>query len=132
MRILQKIKNLGNQGSTMVEVLVGFTILVIIIAECMVHITGVSSEMIMKSQDLEKARLTMLSDMYKADAEFETLGHLDLDGKSDITFTISVNMEKTDTKNRAVATNFSLDHANLTRYEAESTDMYVFRVKYNK
>ena len=33
---------MNNAGSTMVEVIVGFVILVMVLAECMVHLLGVS------------------------------------------------------------------------------------------
>ena len=42
----------NNKGSTMVEVLVGFTILVLVVVECMVHIVGMSNEMVKNSKDL--------------------------------------------------------------------------------
>ncbi len=75
-KILKKLFNnlkLNNQGSTMVEVLVGFTILVIVLVECMVHIVGVSSEMVEKSVDMQNDRMTVNREMYQKDAEYEII-----------------------------------------------------------
>ena len=36
----------------MVEVIVGFVILVMVLAECMVHLLGVSGELVKKSKDM--------------------------------------------------------------------------------
>lgn len=41
---------MNNAGSTMVEVIVGFVILVMVLAECMVHLLGVSGELVKKTQ----------------------------------------------------------------------------------
>lgn len=37
----------------MVEVIVGFVILVMVLAECMVHLLGVSGELVKKSKDMQ-------------------------------------------------------------------------------
>lgn len=38
----------------MVEVIVGFVILVMVLAECMVHLLGVSGELVKKSKDMQR------------------------------------------------------------------------------
>ena len=40
------VRQMNNAGSTMVEVIVGFVILVMVLAECMVHLLGVSGELV--------------------------------------------------------------------------------------
>ena len=72
---MNKVKKINNQGSTMVEVLVGFTILVFVLVECMVHIVGVSSEMVEKSVDMQNDRMTVNREMYQKDANY-----IDIDG----------------------------------------------------
>ncbi|MBQ8913691.1 MAG: hypothetical protein IJ054_06575 [Lachnospiraceae bacterium] len=71
-KVIRDLK-LNNQGSTMVEVLVGFTILVIVLVECMVHIVGVSSEMVEKSVDMQNDRTTINRQMYQKDADYTTI-----------------------------------------------------------
>ena len=57
----------NNKGSTMVEVLVGFTILVLVVVECMVHIVGMSNEMVKNSKDLVNDIHTLNEQMYTKD-----------------------------------------------------------------
>ena len=57
----------------MVEVIVGFVILVMVLAECMVHLLGVSGELVKKSKDMQEEQRILNEEMYRTDTVFETL-----------------------------------------------------------
>ena len=55
------VRQMNNAGSTMVEVIVGFVILVMVLAECMVHLLGVSGELVKKSKDMQEEMLNSIT-----------------------------------------------------------------------
>lgn len=112
-------RKINNAGSTMVEVIVGFVILVMILAECMVHLLGVSGELVKKSKDMQEEQRVLNEEMYQKDAEFETL--------ADTGITLTVDTTKTDTRNTAKETSFLIE-AELHRYYSDRADLTVFRV----
>ena len=115
------IKNLklNNQGSTMVEVLVGFTILVIVLVECMVHIVGVSSEMVEKSVDMQNDRITVNREMYQKDAEYTSV-----DGAK---FVLTLDEEKTNViANQAKPVQIVLS-AELKKFYSSTADLGIFK-----
>lgn len=67
------VRQMNNAGSTMVEVIVGFVILVMVLAECMVHLLGVSGELVKKSKDMQEEQRILNEEMYRTDTVFETL-----------------------------------------------------------
>ena len=107
------VRQMNNAGSTMVEVIVGFVILVMVLAECMVHLLGVSGELVKKSKDI------LNEEMYRTDTVFETL--------ADTGITLTVDTNKTDSQNMAQATSFAIE-AKLHRYYSDRADLTVFRV----
>lgn len=115
---------LNNAGSTMVEVLVGFTILVIIIVECMVHLVGVSSNMIEKSKDMDHDIRTLNARMYEKDADYQKL--------ENVSFTLTVDRDKTNASNKALDVSINLDHANIYRFDCLEVDLTIFRVLYEE
>ncbi len=116
---INKLKS-NNQGSTMVEVLVGFTILVIVLVECMVHIVGVSSEMIEKSVDMQSDRTTINRQMYQTDAAYT-----DIEGAKMV---LLLDTEKTNVNaNQAKEVQIVLS-ADLKRFYSEEAGLSIFKV----
>ena len=87
------VRQMNNAGSTMVEVIVGFVILVMVLAECMVHLLGVSGELVKKSKDMQEEQRILNEEMYRTDTVFETL--------ADTGITLTVDTNKTDSQNMA-------------------------------
>ena len=118
-----KKNKLNNQGSTMVEVLVGFTILVAVLVECMVHIVGVSNDMVLKSIDIQKAQMILNSEIYRKDIEDS------YDEISGVSITLKINEEKTNVSaNNANTTTSIALNAKLKKYYSEATDLNVFKL----
>lgn len=116
------IKNLkmNNQGSTMVEVLVGFTILVIVLVECMVHIVGVSSEMVEKSVDMQNDRTTINRQMYQKNADYTTIEGAKL--------VLTLDEEKTNVSvNQAKPVQIVLS-ADLKKFYSDDAGLSIFKV----
>ncbi len=113
------VRQMNNAGSTMVEVIVGFVILVMVLAECMVHLLGVSGELVKKSKDMQENQRILNEEMYKKDADFEKLTGTGI--------TLTVDTTKTDTQNTAQTTSFAIE-AELDRYYSDRADLTVFRV----
>ena len=116
------IKNLkmNNQGSTMVEVLVGFTILVIVLVECMVHIVGVSSEMVEKSVDMQNDRTTINRQMYQKNADYTTI--------EDAKLVLTLDEEKTNVSvNQAKPVQIVLS-ADLKKFYSDDSGLSIFKV----
>ena len=86
----------------MVEVIVGFVILVMVLAECMVHLLGVSGELVKKSKDMQEEQRILNEEMYRTDTVFETLADTGI-------------------------TSFAIE-AKLHRYYSDRADLTVFRV----
>lgn len=103
----------------MVEVIVGFVILVMVLAECMVHLLGVSGELVKKSKDMQEEQRVLNEEMYQKDAGFEKLAETGI--------TLTVDTTKTDTRNTAKDTSFLIE-AELHRYYSDRADLTVFRV----
>lgn len=124
--MIKRLKQLqmNNAGSTMVEVLVGFTILVIILVECMVHIVGVSSNMIEKSKDMDNDIRTLNASMYEANADYEEI--------QGVTFTLVLDNDKTNVANKAMNVELGLDHAIVSRFDCISADLSVYKVQYKE
>jgi len=123
MKLFKKLK-MNNSGSTMVEVLVGFTILVIILVECMVHIVGVSSKMIEQSKDVDTDLRTINEQMYRKDADYQEL--------TGVSFGLVLDDEKTAASNTATAVTLLLPHAELYKLESEEADMTVYKMEYKE
>ncbi|MBR1816892.1 MAG: prepilin-type N-terminal cleavage/methylation domain-containing protein [Lachnospiraceae bacterium] len=122
-----KLNKNNNKGSTMVEVLVGFTILVIVLVECMVHIVGVSSEMVAKSVDMQNDQVTLNSEIYQTGVNslFE-----DIDG---VTITLTIDESKTNMNANQANPNTAIGlNAKLKRYHSEATDITVFKLILDK
>ena len=98
---------MNNAGSTMVEVIVGFVILVMVLAECMVHLLGVSGELVKKSKDMQEEQRILNEEMYRTDTVFETL--------ADTGITLTVDTNKTDSQHMPQATSFAIE-AKQQRY----------------
>ncbi len=113
------VRKINNAGSTMVEVIVGFVILVMVLAECMVHLLGVSGELVKKSKDMQEDQRVLNEEMYQKDAGFEKLAETGI--------TLTVDTTKTDTRNTAKDTSFLIE-AELHRYYSDRADLTVFRV----
>lgn len=113
------VRKINNAGSTMVEVIVGFVILVMVLAECMVHLLGVSGKLVKKSKDMQEEQQVLNEEMYQKDAGFEKLAETGI--------TLTVDTTKTDTRNTAKDTSFSIE-AELHRYYSDRADLTVFRV----
>lgn len=109
----------SDRGSTMVEVIAGFTILVLVLVECMVHLVGVSGEMVKKSQDVQTDVATLNAEMYRKDAAFETL--------SDVSISLTLDQENTSGNNKAQPVSISLDAA-LSKYHSDQADLTVYRI----
>ena len=101
------VRQMNNAGSTMVEVIVGFVILVMVLAECMVHLLGVSGELVKKSKDMQEEQRILNEEMYRTDTVFETL--------ADTGITLTVDTNKTDSQNMPQAPSFAIE-AKLNRY----------------
>lgn len=113
------VRKINNAGSTMVEVIVGFVILVMVLAECMVHLLGVSGELVKKSKDMQEEQRVLNEEMYQKDAGLEKLAETGI--------TLTVDTTKTDTRNTAKDTSFLIE-AELHRYYSDRADLTVFRV----
>lgn len=121
----------NNKGSTMVEVLVGFTILVLVVVECMVHIVGMSNEMVKNSKDLVNDIHTLNEQMYTKDVlstnntDF-TEGYTKLDG---VTITLNVKEDK----NRNIkASSLIMKNAVIDCYECVEADLKQLRFRYEE
>ena len=90
----------------MVEVIVGFVILVMVLAECMVHLLGVSGELVKKSKDMQEEQRILNEEMYRTDTVFETL--------ADTGITLTVDTNKTDSQNMPQATSFAIEAVSYT------------------
>ncbi|MBQ8912508.1 MAG: hypothetical protein IJ054_00490 [Lachnospiraceae bacterium] len=118
-RLFNNLK-LNNQGSTMVEVLVGFTILVMVLVECMVHIVGVSSEMVKQSVDMQNDRMTVNREIYQKDAVYDTISGAKL--------TLVLDEEKTNVAaNQAKAVSIVLS-ADLKKFYSDEAGISVFKI----
>lgn len=113
------VRQMNNAGSTMVEVIVGFVILVMVLAECMVHLLGVSGELVKKSKDMQEEQRILNEEMYQKNAGFEKL--------ADTGITLTVDMSKTDTANTPYETGFAME-SDLYGYYSDRADLTVFRV----
>ncbi|MGN0367456.1 MAG: hypothetical protein ACI4EK_01645 [Wujia sp.] len=120
----EKTGKLNNQGSTMVEVLVGFTILVMVIVECMVHIVGVSANMVEKSADMQKNISKLNEEMYKTNADYQKL-----DG---VTMTLKLDQTKTAAENTADEISMELAHAQLCFFDCVEANLGSFIVRYKE
>ena len=121
----------NNKGSTMVEVLVGFNILVLVVVECMVHIVGMSNEMVKNSKDLVNDIHTLNEQMYTKDVlstnntDF-TEGYTKLDG---VTITLNVKEDK----NRNIkASSLIMKNAVIDCYECVEADLKQLRFRYEE
>ena len=121
----------NNKGSTMVEVLVGFTILVLVVVECMVHIVGMSNEMVKNSKDLVNDIHTLNEQMYTKNVlstnntDF-TEGYTKLDG---VTITLNVKEDK----NRNIkASSLIMKNAVIDCYECVEADLKQLRFRYEE
>ena len=120
----EKPGKLNNQGSTMVEVLVGFTILVMVIVECMVHIVGVSANMVEKSSDMQRNISKLNEEMYKTNADYQKL-----DG---VTMTLKLDQTKTAAENAADEISMELAHAQLCFFDCVEANLGSFIVRYKE
>lgn len=120
----EKPGKLNNQGSTMVEVLVGFTILVMVIVECMVHIVGVSANMVEKSTDMQRNISKLNEEMYKTNADYQKL-----DG---VTMTLKLDQTKTAAENAADEISMELAHAQLCFFDCVEANLGSFIVRYKE
>ena len=120
----EKPGKLNNQGSTMVEVLVGFTILVMVIVECMVHIVGVSANMVEKSADMQRNISKLNEEMYKTNADYQKL-----DG---VTMTLKLDQTKTAAENAADEISMELAHAQLCFFDCVEANLGSFIVRYKE
>ena len=119
-KIIIKNLKMNNQGSTMVEVLVGFTILVIVLVECMVHIVGVSSKMVEKSVDMQNDRTTINRQMYQKDADYTTIEGAKL--------VLTLDEEKTNVSvNQAKPVQIVLS-ADLKKFYSDDAGLSIFKV----
>ena len=130
MNFFNKFK-LNNKVSTMVEVLFGFTILVLVVVECMVHIVGMSNEMVKNSKDLVNDIHTLNEQMYTKDVlstnntDF-TEGYTKLDG---VTITLNVKEDK----NRNIkASSLIMKNAVIDCYECVEADLKQLRFRYEE
>ena len=117
--IQNQIRHRADAGSTMVEVIVGFVILVMVLMECMVHLLGVSGKLVAKSKDMQEDQRILNEEMYQKNAEFKNV-----DG---VTITLTLDRTKTQSENTAYEVTIPLN-ADLTRYRSESADLAVFRL----
>lgn len=109
----------NNAGSTMVEVIVGFVILVMVLMECMVHLLGVSGNLVAKSKDMQEDQRIMNEEMYQKNTQFDKV-----DG---VNITLSLDSDKTKSENLAASTTLPLS-AELKRYYSSRADLTVFRL----
>lgn len=125
-RIISKIKK-DNNGSTMVEVLAGLIILVLIIAEVLVHIIGFSSKLIVESKDIQNDRQYLKEEIYKKDAFSE------LSSSDDIVITLTLDDNtKAAVDEREDDISLKLGNAVITKCESERTDYTVFNINYKE
>ena len=118
-----------NRGSTMVEVLVGFTILVMILVECMVHIVGVSSEMIEKSVDMQNDQTVLNRALYQKDTDYQTIED---DSGKPVGLILTIDQEKTNVTANQTNTNAKLWlDAKLQRYVEPETEITIFRLLFD-
>ena len=115
----KNVRQMNNAGSTMVEVLVGFVILVMVLVECTVHLLGVSGSLVRKSKDMQEDQRILNEEMYQKNAAFEKL--------ADTEIVLTVDTARTDTANTAYATSFVIE-SDLYRYYSDRADLTVFRV----
>ena len=113
------VRQMNNAGSTMVEVILYCVILVMVLAECMVHLLGVSGELVKKSKDMQEEQRILNEEMYRTDTVFETL--------ADTGITLTVDTNKTDSQNKPQATSLAIV-AKLHRNNSDRADLTVFRV----
>lgn len=117
--IQNQIRHRADAGSTMVEVIVGFVILVMVLMECMVHLLGVSGKLVAISKDMQEDQRILNEEMYQKNANFKNV-----DG---VTITLTLDRTKTQSENTAYEVTIPLN-ADLTRYQSERADLAVFRL----
>lgn len=83
-------KRKNNEGSTMVEVLVGFVILVIVISACLENMIKFSANLVMESQDIQKLSESFKESIYKRDSFTK------VDGADNIKITLTYSEESKD------------------------------------
>jgi Tfp pilus assembly protein PilE len=115
-------KRKKNKGSTMVEVLVGFTILMILMAG-LTRIIEVSSNMVFSTQDILKEQDAFLEQFYQT-------GHGSLN-KSGIAFDITmVETDSTGENPKAGGVQLRLDHAQAEKVTDSSSGLHVYQIDY--
>lgn len=117
--ILNQIRHRADAGSTMVEVIVGFVILVMVLMECMVHLLGVSGKLVAKSKDMQEDQRILNEEMYKKTTDFDTV--------EGVTITLTLDNTKTQSDNTAYEVTIPLN-ADLTRYRSSRAELTVFRL----
>lgn len=103
----------------MVEVIVGFVILVMVLMECMVHLLGVSGKLVAKSKDMQEDQRILNEEMYKKGTVFDKV--------DDVTITLTLDRTKTQSENTAYEVTIPLN-ADLTRYRSDRAELTVFRL----
>lgn len=109
-----------NKGSTMIEVIVGFTLLMIILSS-LTHIIDVSSELFFKSKDMIVKENSFEKNKQKKDAQYNEA--------SDLELSLCIDEEKTDASNLAADINIKLNNIKCLIYEDEETKFKSYKVE---
>jgi hypothetical protein len=112
-----------NSGSSMVEVLVGFTILMILMAG-LTAIIHVSSEMLFSTHDMLQTQSSYLQQFYKN--EHGALSKTSTDA-ADITL---IETDSEGESKKSGGTEFELDHARLEKVSDSESGLTVYQIDY--
>lgn len=123
-RLLGKLKK-DNNGSTMVEVMVGFIILTVVLAEILVHVIKFSSNMIAESKDAQIEREQLKEEICKKNS----FGKQGFGNSVNVYLTIREEEGQTLTKEEKKI-EIELVDAALLKCESKTTGYSVFNINY--
>lgn len=111
----------NNRGTTMVEVLVGFTLLMILLSS-LSHIIKVSSELFFSAKDMLVRESTFNENIAKKDAVFTEI--------EDVELTFTIDESKTDELNTAETINIILEDAACKSYIDKNTNLKAYKIEH--
>jgi Na+-transporting NADH:ubiquinone oxidoreductase subunit NqrF len=113
-------KKANNTGSTMVEVLVGFTLLMIMMAG-LTRLIKLSSEMVFNTKDMMNDQLSFEEELYKEDYGTLTRSTLSSDG---------IVLKETDSSGngKAGGINIALTDAGVEKLSDDESELSLYRI----
>lgn len=119
--IMRRRLNCNNSGSTMVEILVAFMVVLLLIV-LFTKVITVSGSILMKSRGKIEETQTFNENYYKVSSQ----NARDKDRYQSLEFNLEIDTEKTDDKNKADMVSLPLEFALLQVYEDTETGLKMY------